>query len=291
VELAKISLRINRADADPRDMAAASGRCKENVMLSGEDGAEYQVENVAYADHRLKTARSMTVVSELVQAIGRARPYELRPWKQTILVFSNQSLPCPVSRVLDRETHLEEMGLAPKQKDIDGRVWEAMAALPLPFGKAALASRLGDLVESTLNHRKYREAIRKAMTSLGLTFVRKPSSEGGSATGEFVKAEVSAPSYIIYKEPALTSGSEAAGEAIKDDAPASKTGVPAKIRATPPVWFVDLVKVWLDEHQRIMDFEKDRRCKLAPAEITERVYGRLKSASAKCERQSAQAAA
>ena len=83
---------------------------------------------------------------------------------------------------------------------------------------------------------------------------------------------------MYIKEPALTSGSEAAkrekGAHENELAPGAK--MPIEQRPPPPAWFMRLVEATLSEHGEILKRERATGRKLSETEITQRVEARLR---------------
>ena len=139
-------------------------------MIRAESGDGYEIQVRKLGDERLEAAHRLTVVSELVQAIGRARPYENRNWKQTVLVYCNQPLPMLVSRAMKRDQFLAEPGIPSSRKEpIKERVLTAMRKLMQvgAFTKGMLSTELG-IAESSLNASFYMKAIDSSAAELGL---------------------------------------------------------------------------------------------------------------------------
>jgi len=156
------------------------------VDVDAESGAEYEVKAVEFKDGRLNLAWDIIVTSELIQALGRARPYEPRTGRrQTVLVFTSQPLGVPVSRSMTIKEHEAELGAtdaAPNAapKGLAGRVSTAMENLieTGPFGYRELAVALG-IGESTLKrNQEYIDAVDGAKAAMGLDLHRKRREPG-----------------------------------------------------------------------------------------------------------------
>lgn len=184
-DIAKTAAVLYYLDVDIRALVEAAGRHRRFKPLAGEHGIEHEAEVSAFSDARLELAWDLMVSSEIVQALGRARPYEKREKRQTVLIFTHLPLSCPVSRTMTRQEHLRELGVADKSGgDIGQRAVAAMTALAAgPFGYAELAKTM-DVAESTLTQKpEYRRAVQEAARVIGLEFKRG----GDGARGQFRK--------------------------------------------------------------------------------------------------------
>lgn len=188
-DLAETAIALNNLDVDPGELERNSGRGVKAFEIVGEAGREWSVENMVYEDERMMAARDLTSISELVQAIGRARPYKRRTARQTVLVFTNTVLPCPISRAMTRAEHLTEIGATAGAM---GRIRAAMAKLAAQgeFGKAELAKEMGvELL--TLRSEYYRNLIAKCCYLEHLRFKTNGPKDGVfTKTATFAKTKV-----------------------------------------------------------------------------------------------------
>ena len=131
---------------------------------------EYEVRAKRFADARFNAAWRLLVTSEIVQGIGRARPYAPRDEQQVVLVFCSEPLPMPVSRAMTQDELLQELGILTATDKINMRAKLAMmelAARHRRFCYETLAIQLG-VSRKTLNARRWQDAIREAASGLGL---------------------------------------------------------------------------------------------------------------------------
>jgi hypothetical protein len=167
----------------PPTLLTKTGR--KAVAVKSQEG-EYDVYGRDLGDPRLNLAAQLTTVAEMIQAIGRARPYEPRTKRQTVLVYSNMPLPMPVSLAATREEFLQKLNLAslnvkPVGMTLQGRVQDAMATLKAAgeFGFKELSESM-NVAESTLNKKpEYRDAIKATLTTLDLEFIRGGDGRAG----------------------------------------------------------------------------------------------------------------
>lgn len=180
-DVAKTAVALFDLDVDIKALVEAAGRHRRFEPLAGEHGIEHEVEVSAFSDLRFELAWDLMVQSEIVQALGRARPYESRDKRQSVLVFTHLPLSCPVSRTMTRQEHLRELGMIGEaSKDIGQRAVAAMTVLAAgPFGYSELAAKMR-IAESTLTQKpEYRTAVQAAAKAIGLEFRRGGNGERG----------------------------------------------------------------------------------------------------------------
>ena len=157
-------------------------RRRKFIAVKAECGDGYEVNATDLTDPRLNHVWSISVTSELVQAIGRARPYEERAERQTVLVYCNQPLPMPVSRACTRSEFRAELGIGEPADSIARRVLDAMQRLKETdgaFGIKELTEKLG-IGESTIKNSKYQTAVKEGCKFLDLNFKRNGDGQKGA---------------------------------------------------------------------------------------------------------------
>jgi len=187
-ELAWFAATLHAADVTPPTMLIRKGR--KAVAVKRQEG-EYDVYGRDMQDARLTLAAQLTTVAEMIQAIGRARPYESRTKQQTVLIYSNMPLPMPVSRAARREEYLRSLNITTiatpvPTAQMPERIRVAMQELSAgcPFGYGDIAKKLS-LAETTLKtDGRYKAAIVLAADALGLRFVRGGDGQPGCFTKE-----------------------------------------------------------------------------------------------------------
>jgi len=170
-ELAWVAATLYSVDVTPTAMLKKTGR--RSVAVKSQEG-EYDVYGRDFGDARLNLAAQLTITAEMVQAIGRARPYELRKTRQTVLIYSNMPLPMPVSRASTRADYLESLNIVFQPKRLPERILEAMTLLKNvgEFGYKELSQKM-DVAETTLKQKtEYQDAIKTARNVLEIDFIR-----------------------------------------------------------------------------------------------------------------------
>ena len=155
------------------------------VQVKSVEG-DYDVFGRDMQDARLTLASQLTTVAEMTQAIGRARPYEPRAKRQTVLIYSNMPLPMHVSKATTRTEYLESLNIRTQPAQMPERIKVAMLELAAggSFGYADIAKKTS-LSETTLKtDDRYKAAIVLAADGLGLRFVRGGNGKAGCFTKE-----------------------------------------------------------------------------------------------------------
>jgi hypothetical protein len=151
--------------------------------VKAENGDGYEVNAIDLRDPRLNLAWDICVTSEVVQGLGRARPYEERAERQTVLVYCNQPLHMPVSKACTRAEFRESLGVGEKPEGIAKRVLDAMQALKNEdgtFGYKEIAGKL-NVGEGTLKKKEeYGNAVKKACVELNLDFKQGGDGQNGT---------------------------------------------------------------------------------------------------------------
>jgi len=166
-------------DEDIDALLAQAGYAKEYADTL--DGS-FAVQQPKFKDKRFETCWQMTVTAEVVQAIGRARPFEARTDKQLVLVFCNLALPMP-TEPWTMDDYLEAQGLKPEASDLEARLENAVKKLldaKADFGLDSLCQELGIEKASWLGHGEYRLAMKQAEQRLGLS---RKAGHGKDRTG------------------------------------------------------------------------------------------------------------
>ena len=183
-ELAWFAATLFNIDVDPPTMLSAQKKRKA-VQVKSVEG-DYDVFGRDMQDARLTLACQLTTVAEMTQAIGRARPYEPREKRQTVLIYSNMPLPMHVSKAATRAEYLESLNIRTQPAQMPERIKDAMEELSAAgsFGYADIAKKMS-LSETTLKtDDRYKAAIVLAADGLGLRFVRGGNGKAGCFTKE-----------------------------------------------------------------------------------------------------------
>ena len=184
-ELAWFAATLFNIDVDPPTMLSAEKKRKA-VQLKSVEG-DYDVFGRDMQDARLTLACQLTTAAEMTQAIGRARPYEPRAKRQTVLIYSNMPLPMHVSKATTRTEYLESLNIKPAERTLQVRVYDAMVMLTAAgeFGFKELSESM-EIAESTLKQKtEYRDAIKVTMETLGLDFIRGGAEKRESSRADF----------------------------------------------------------------------------------------------------------
>ena len=155
----------------------------------------YETEQPTFKDKRFQAAWEMTVTSEIVQAIGRARPYETREKQQGVLLYCNLQLPMPTD-AWTMDGWLHHLGLKSPSDELDERLEKAALKLSryqpfkldanevytlyLAFGLEELCAELGMAPTTFKQHAKYGRAMDAVAARLGL---RKTTGHGKDRAG------------------------------------------------------------------------------------------------------------
>ena len=153
------------------------------VQVKSVEG-DYDVFGRDMQDARLTLASQLTTVAEMTQAIGRARPYEPRAKRQTVLIYSNMPLPMHVSKAKTRAEYLQGLNIRTQPAQMPEKIRDAMVELAAAgsFGYADIAKKMS-LEESTLQRdNRYKAAIILAADAMGLRFVRSGDGKAGCFT-------------------------------------------------------------------------------------------------------------
>lgn len=184
-EVARTAVRAFGLDCDPGTLVGdlESQRKFSRLDAAGGDGPAHEVRHFEFDNKYMKLAWELCVTAEVIQAVGRARVYEQRPWLQRVFVFTNVPTGLPATRVLTRREHLRELGEVPRSRtERVAGVMETLARERAEFGYEEIAAMLG-VKESSLRAVRYQQAIKRAMEELGLAFEQR----GDGRPGVFVR--------------------------------------------------------------------------------------------------------
>lgn len=173
-ELAKRAVVLDGGNRDPRDFLPQERKRKFRVLKAA-SGEAHEVLAPEWEAPEMGLAWDVVVTSEVMQAIGRARPHEPRAERQLVLAYTNVPLPPnAVTRTATREEYLRELGLGRRGAEAPPtlRIEQAMRRLAAKgaFGYEDLAREAGVAEAALKRNAGYREVTRLARQALGLGF-------------------------------------------------------------------------------------------------------------------------